>query len=136
METDVRSFHHQPDNRRALYLQLAGSIESQLRESYARKHEKEGLTQSDIATRLGVGRSVINRRLSGGSNMTIETIADMAWALGHCIRVDIFDPSDTPSNGAEIIPDSDQANPFKVQTVATAMGPASILVNRRVFEHA
>jgi hypothetical protein len=46
-----------------------------------------------IAKKLRVGRSVVNRRLSGHANLTLETIADMLWALDHDISVEIFDPA-------------------------------------------
>jgi predicted XRE-type DNA-binding protein len=85
-------------------LQIAGSIEGQLRQAYAKCHEERGVTQSQIAEKVGIDRSAVHRRLSGRSNMTIETIADMVWALGHCMQVRIFDPSDASSNGHMIVP--------------------------------
>lgn len=100
----MRSFQRRPNNRRAIYLQLIGSIESQLRQAFAKRHEKTGLTQAELARKLGVGRSVINRRLSGRSNLTAESIADMAWGLGVCVKVDIFDPADVATNDFMIVP--------------------------------
>jgi DNA-binding phage protein len=85
-------------------LQLTGSIESQLRDAYARLHHEKGETQSSVAAKLGVDRSAVHRRLSGQTNMTVETMADMVWALGQCIKVEIFDPSDHPSNETRIVP--------------------------------
>lgn len=75
-----------------MYLKLSGSIESQLRDAYARRFEVGRLNQSSIARELDVDRSAIHNRLKGRTNMTIETIADMVWALGHDIDVNIFDP--------------------------------------------
>lgn len=78
--------------RRKMFLNLSGQIEGQLREAYDRKY-KDGLaTQSSMAAKLGVNRSAIHHRLMGHTNMTIETIADMVWALDHAIKIDIFDP--------------------------------------------
>ena len=37
-----------------------------------------------------------DRRLNGRTNMTIETIADMVWAGGGCIEVEIYDPAKRP----------------------------------------
>lgn len=109
----MRSFKRQPDNRRSIYLQLAGSIEGQIRQAYAKCHEDFGVTQASIAEKLGVDRSVVHRRLSGRTNMTIETIADMVWALGHCINVDIFDPKEKSSNGFMIKPEEPIYDPQK-----------------------
>lgn len=88
--------------RRALYLRLAGQIEGQLREAYHRRFNSGELNQSSLAAKLDVGRSVISRRLNGQTNMTIETIADMAWALGLEIDVTIRDRAvthDAPQTG-------------------------------------
>jgi len=75
-----------------MFLKLASQIESQLRDAYAAMREKTGVTQTDLAEKLGVNRSAITHRLMGGRNMTTETIADMVWALDHDIRVKIYDP--------------------------------------------
>lgn len=87
----MRSFRKQIDNRRQVYLGLVGSIESQLRQAYAKRHAAGEDTQASLGKKLGVDRSVIHRRLTGRSNMTIETLADMIWALGQCIDVQITD---------------------------------------------
>ena len=84
--------------RRKTFLALAGSIESQLREAYAKKFVSEKLSQTALAEKLGVGRSVVSRRLSGAQNMTVESIADLVWALDHCIKVVVFDPKETNNN--------------------------------------
>lgn len=100
----MRSFKRKADNRRSVYLALSSAIESGLRDAYAKRHDKGEETQASIARKLGVSRSTVNKRLRGHSNMTLETVADMVWALGHCIDVDIFDPADKPSNGHRIVP--------------------------------
>lgn len=87
-----------------MFLALAGRVESELREAFARKHEADGLTQADLATKLDIDRAAVNRRLMGQSNMTLQTVADMCWALGQCIEIDIFDPQDRPTNQRRIQP--------------------------------
>jgi len=81
-----------------MYLSFAGSVESQLREAYAARHAAGLDTQTTLANKLGVGRSVINKRLRGLINMTLETVADMAWALGYSVIIKIFDPDMNPVN--------------------------------------
>lgn len=88
-----------------MYLDLAGAIEGQLRQAYAKKSDAGAETQSSLAAKLGVDRSVVHRRLTGRTNMTIETIADMVWALGHCIKIDIFDPAERVGNEHRIVPE-------------------------------
>lgn len=81
-----------------MYLALAGSVESQLRSAYAARYDTGLDTQVTLADKLNVGRSVINKRLRGLLNMTIETIADMVWALGYSVEITIFDPDKNPTN--------------------------------------
>jgi len=46
----------------------------------------------------------------GHTNMTIETIADMVWALDHAVKVEIYDPS------------AIQGLNYKIPTEAQAVG--------------
>lgn len=81
-----------------MYLKLSSMIESQLRDAYARKHAAGVLNQSSLANKLGVNRSAVHHRLTGQTNMTIETIADMIWGLDHDIDLKIFDPAELTKN--------------------------------------
>ena len=100
----MQSFRNKVDQRRQIFLNLAGSIESQLRDAYAKRHEEEQETQTSVAEKLGVNRSAVNHRLSGRTNMRIKTIADMVWALGHCVEVNIYDPADRPEQNSALAP--------------------------------
>ncbi|WP_136623896.1 helix-turn-helix domain-containing protein [Bradyrhizobium neotropicale] len=79
-------------------MKLSGMIEGQLRDAYAKKHEAGELNQSSLANKLGVNRSAVHHRLTGRTNMTVETIADMVWGLDHDIELKIFDPSESKRN--------------------------------------
>ena len=100
----MRIFKKQPDNRRSIYMKLVGEIESQLRQAYAKRYEQGRDTQASLAKKLKVDRSVIHRRLSGRSNMTVQTIADMAWALGYCVAFAISDADEGAGNQHRILP--------------------------------
>ena len=89
----MRSFRTKLTDRRRVYLSLASQIESQLREAYDLRYREKKATQTSLADKLDINRSAIHRRLAGRTNMTIETIADMVWALGHRIKVSIYDPA-------------------------------------------
>jgi len=92
-----------PSKRRQMYLALVGKLEAQLRDLYAKRSE-EGYTLASAAERLGVNRSVVTRRLNGRANMTIETVAEMVWAGGGAIDLEIYDPGEMPpSNGPRAI---------------------------------
>jgi transcriptional regulator with XRE-family HTH domain len=76
-----------------MFLNLSGQIEGQLREAYDCQFQAGKATQASLAKKLGIDRSTVHRRLTGHTNMTTETIADMVWGLGYAINVEIFDPS-------------------------------------------
>jgi DNA-directed RNA polymerase subunit N (RpoN/RPB10) len=92
-EISLQSFQTKLDPRRQVFLSLSGQIEGQLRAAYDQRFHAGEVTQTKLANRLGVNRSCVNRRLLGHTNMTVETIADMVWALGFAIKVDIYDPT-------------------------------------------
>lgn len=103
----MRSSKPPVDSRRKVYLALSSSIESQLREAFLERFDAGDETQASLAKKLGVDRSSVNRRLRGEANMTIKTLADMVWALEHCVDVRIFDPRHEDSNGNMVIPEMD-----------------------------
>jgi transcriptional regulator with XRE-family HTH domain len=39
------------------------------------------VTQQAVARKLGVDRSVVNRQLTGRANLTLRSLAELAWAL-------------------------------------------------------
>lgn len=92
--TPSKSSRRKPDDRRRVYLALVSAIESGLREAYAKRFEQGATNKAALAEKIGCDRSLITRRLNGGENMTIKTIADLTWALGHCIEVKITDAAD------------------------------------------
>ena len=58
-------------------------VESVRRKLVAAYADQPAVTQTAIADRLGVHRSVINRQLRGVSDLTLGRVAELAWCLGH-----------------------------------------------------
>jgi hypothetical protein len=114
-----------------MFLYLSGQIEGQLREAYDRAFKAGLATQSSIAKKLKIHRSAVHHRLMGHTNMTIETIADMVWALNQAIKVEIFDPENTRHHGNyffDSLDNSDKqsvlsANPLKGSPVVSTLPP-------------
>jgi ribosome-binding protein aMBF1 (putative translation factor) len=52
-----------------------------------------GMSQNQLAKKLGVDRSIVNRRLLGHDNLTLKTVAELAWALDHDVVFE-FRPAD------------------------------------------
>ncbi len=137
------SFQDKIDERRRVFLLLASDIERQLREAYDERYHAGQETQASLAKKLDVDRACINRRLTGRSNMRLSTIADMCWALGRRIRVDIFDPAAHPGTNCPplyvpgILPTGTQSTTSTVTGVSTQAGGAAVteLVLRSIAPH-
>ena len=97
--------------RRSTYLRLSSQVEGQLREAYDRRYLAGQATQTGLATKLGVNKSAIHRRLTGRCNMTVETIADMVWALDLAIKVEIYDPTIDHTSNSEIFAKQEEQKP-------------------------
>ncbi|MFD2233336.1 helix-turn-helix domain-containing protein [Phaeospirillum tilakii] len=50
---------------------------------------ERGLTQKAIAEILGVSESLISKRLNGQANMTMDTLCDLARAMGARLQADV-----------------------------------------------
>lgn len=56
--------------------------------------EKAGVSKSQLAERLGKSAAFVTQILSGGRNLTLRTVADVADALGSKVTVHIRRPED------------------------------------------
>jgi transcriptional regulator with XRE-family HTH domain len=52
---------------------------------------ESGMTQHAVAEKIGVDRSVINRRLKGKANLTARSVAEFAYALDKEVLTTFFD---------------------------------------------
>lgn len=109
MGISMPSSQESPNQRRHVFLSLSSQIEGQLRDLYDIRYHNGEATQTSIAECLDVNRSVVNRRLKGYTNMTVETIADMVWALKGTIYVTICPVETVCSN--QLYPSSASASP-------------------------
>ncbi len=73
--------------RRRTFIRLIGQIHDALNAALEEEHKLTGLTRADIAKTLGLNRSFITRKFTGADNMTIETLADLAFALNRPVEV-------------------------------------------------
>lgn len=69
----------------------AAKVISKLQNRIQEMLVQSGMTQQQVAERLGVDRSVINRRLSGKANLTARSIADFAYVFGKDVDLKFVD---------------------------------------------
>jgi len=67
-------------NKRAAGRFIA-SVRRALQKALAEEKQRGRLTQSEIARKIGVHRSVVNRQLRGNEDMTLGRVAELAWAM-------------------------------------------------------
>jgi len=58
-------------------------------EALARTLRGSGLTQSELAARLGKTKGFVSQILGGGKNLTLRTLADVAGALGCKVEIQL-----------------------------------------------
>lgn len=51
--------------------------------------DNEGVTQSDLAERLGKSRSHVSQILNGRRNLTLRTLSDVGHALDHRVQLEL-----------------------------------------------
>ena len=102
--------------RRRAFVRLIAEIRHSLAQALEEEHSARGLTKAKIARILERHPSFITRKLIGTSNMTLETFADLAWALDRPIRISLQPRRALASNygdetDAEAIPATPNINP-------------------------
>lgn len=83
------SFQFKLDDREEFVADAIGDVGSKLQASLRLRKAEDGLTQNEIAEKLGVDRSRINKCLSGFNNLTIKTLAELVWAMDGKLKIDI-----------------------------------------------
>jgi transcriptional regulator with XRE-family HTH domain len=87
--------------RRRTYVRLIGEIQHALLEALDEEHRSRGLTRADIARLIGRNKSFVTRKLNGDSNMTLQSLADLAFALDRTVKVQL--PTRAAKTGANHI---------------------------------
>jgi predicted transcriptional regulator len=49
---------------------------------------RSGLTQADLAQRLGISQAAVAKLERPGANPTVDTLDRALWATGHCLMLD------------------------------------------------
>jgi transcriptional regulator with XRE-family HTH domain len=66
---------------------LVGDVRDELLTALAEERERRNLTRARVAALIGKDKGFVSRKLNGIGNMTLRTLADLAWALDRPIRI-------------------------------------------------
>jgi hypothetical protein len=87
----VRSFRFDIGTRARKVARLIGRVQSELLNALAEEMRASGVTSKDLARKLNIPSSVINRQLAGGT-ISLRSLADLAWALDREISFKLTRP--------------------------------------------
>jgi DNA-binding phage protein len=76
------SYELKIDPKRRAAGRFIGTVRKALINAALEEKQSRGLSQQKVAECLGVNRSVINRMLRGEVNLTLRSVAELAWAMG------------------------------------------------------
>lgn len=120
------------DKRRRTYVRLIGQIRRALNEALGQEFERRGLTKTKVALLLGWSKSFVTRKLAGTSNMTLETLADLAFALDRIVEIRLIPRTSPPGSNFEIYSDASTSNkPAKI-SISESDGKKEIEVKRKL----
>jgi transcriptional regulator with XRE-family HTH domain len=89
----VTSFHFDIGSRARQAGRLIGRVRSELLRALSERKAETGLSQQALARKLEVHRSLINRQLTGEANLTLRSLADLAWALDMEVSFELKKPT-------------------------------------------
>ncbi len=88
----MTSFHFDIGSQARHAGRFIGRVRGELLRALAEKKAKAGFPQRVLAEKLGVERSLINRQLSGEANLSLRSLADLAWAMDMEISFELKKP--------------------------------------------
>ena len=65
--------------------------------------EKAGVSRQELARRMGRSKGFVTQLLGGGRNLTLRTLADISFALGRKLRLDLTGEPKVPSKRAGVV---------------------------------
>lgn len=78
MKSDFEILSANPEFRKLLAVE---SLVLEAGELIARLMESRGVNRAELARRLGKSRAWVTQLLNGRANLTLKTLAEVAWAL-------------------------------------------------------
>jgi hypothetical protein len=88
----VTYFHFDIGERARHAGRFIGRVRGELLRALNARKSEIGFSQQGLAHKLEAERSLINRQLSGEANLTLRSLADLAWAMDMEISFELKKP--------------------------------------------
>jgi hypothetical protein len=88
----VTSFHFDIGGRARHAGRFIGRVRGELLRALSLRKSEGELPQQVLAEKLGIQRSLINQQLAGETNLTLRSLADLAWAMDMEITFELKKP--------------------------------------------
>jgi transcriptional regulator with XRE-family HTH domain len=111
----VTSFHFDIGARARNAGRFIGRVRGELLRALSERKSDGGLSQEALARKLDTERALINRQLSGESNLTLRSLADLAWAMDLEISFELKKPAAEAGQNQPV-----QHQPVQSQTATTS----------------
>lgn len=116
----MTSFHFDIGARARNAGRFIGRVRGELLRALSERKSEGGLSQEALARKLDTERSLINRQLSGESNLTLRSLADLAWAMDLEISFELKKPAADAGQNQPIQRQALQAQTLQDQATATS----------------
>jgi transcriptional regulator with XRE-family HTH domain len=88
----VTCFHFDIGERARHAGRFIGRVRGELLRALSERKSESGFSQEALARKLDIKRSLINRQFSGETNLTLRSLADLAWAMDLDISFELKKP--------------------------------------------
>jgi transcriptional regulator with XRE-family HTH domain len=88
----VTYFHFDIGERARYAGRFIGRVRGELLRALNARRSEIGFSQQGLAQKLEAERSLINRQLSGEANLSLRSLADLAWAMDMEISFELKKP--------------------------------------------
>jgi transcriptional regulator with XRE-family HTH domain len=88
----VTCFHFDIGGRARHAGRFIGRVRAELLRALSERKADSGLSQQALARKIDTDRAQINRQLSGEANLSLRSLADLAWAMDMEISFELKKP--------------------------------------------
>jgi transcriptional regulator with XRE-family HTH domain len=92
-------------------------------ELIAKLMQEQGVSRAELARRLGKSRAYITQMLSGSANLTVRTLAEVAYALGAEVKLEAVPIPSGRQAKTQLAPSTPVWNVIEIQRPSAAARP-------------